>query len=160
MQERKEKEKEKKRKRKEKEKKKKEEEEEKRRKEKKENAGAARSASVSGASSAGGFVGSSSWPGPVPFPWPIPSLSAGPGLVCPNLKLERSTSGGIPDRAYQGHAARGKAEGGQCGKHRLRRICAAPGGTTGAAEARRAEAIVAKRLAQRFVLGVESGRMY
>ena len=29
-----------------------------------------------------------------------------------------------------------------------------------AAEARRAEAVVAKRLAQRFVLGVRSGRMY
>ena len=42
----------------------------------------------------------------------------------------------------------------------FRRICAAPRRTAGAAEARRAEAVVAKRLAQRFVLGVRSGSMY
>jgi hypothetical protein len=48
--------------------------------------------------------------------------------------------------------------GSRRGKHRFRRICAAPGRTAGAAEAERAEAVVAKRLAQRFVLATVAAR--
>ena len=48
---------------------------------------------------------------------------------------------------------------GQCGDQFFQGNCAISR-PLGAAEARRAEAVVAKRLAQRFVLGVRSGRMY
>ena len=47
----------------------------------------------------------------------------------------------------------------QCGEQNAALKSRAFGPRT-AAEARRAEAVVAKRLAQRFVLGVRSGRMY
>jgi hypothetical protein len=48
---------------------------------------------------------------------------------------------------------------GQCGDQNFQGNCAISP-PRAAAEARRAEAVVAKRLAQRFVLGVWSGRMY
>ena len=47
----------------------------------------------------------------------------------------------------------------QCGEQNAALKSRAFGPRT-AAEARRAEAVVAKRLAQRFVLGVRSGRVY
>jgi hypothetical protein len=47
----------------------------------------------------------------------------------------------------------------QCGDQNFQGNCAISQ-AHGTAEARRAEVVVAKRLAQRFVLGVRSGRMY